>query len=230
MKLKIIIFSFFFTCLSLFVSIPIASASGNLITSYSESNYDYDYAMYGASFTGFAPKIVIPTSADLGSIKFYLKKTGSPTGNITAKVYSSAATPTTLLATSDTVDSTTLTGSYSLVEFFFTGAEQIALSSATTYFFSIEYSGGDASNTVDLGAENVAGDFAYKTAGWSALGTKLFPHYIYDNDEATWLPSATSTEAYLQTTTFGIAIIVVLLFLQAIWYFWGNLTPKKPWK
>ena len=83
----------------------------------------------------------------LKSIKLYLFKTGTPTDNLIVKVYSSDKT--TLLATSATIDGSTLTASAS--EYEFTFATTFTAVDATEYFFSIERSDSvDSSNYYNI--------------------------------------------------------------------------------
>jgi hypothetical protein len=128
---------------------------------YSESNYSADVApIYGGgasqgyqSFTGKSGKIT--------SCKWYLKKTGLPTGNITAKLYAhsgtygSSSVPTGVaLATSDNVDVSTLSTSIGLINFTFTGANQYTTTGGTYYCIVVEYTGGDAGKYISFGTDN----------------------------------------------------------------------------
>jgi hypothetical protein len=103
------------------------------------------------SFTG--------SGGTLANAVFYLKKTGSPTGVATARVYAhtgvygTSSTPTgSALAVSEDFDVTTLTGTYAEYRFRFIGDNNIVLGNGTDYCVSIEYTvapGGG--NTVDVG-------------------------------------------------------------------------------
>src|SRR4051794_23390494 len=100
-----------------------------LIDSYSETNksnisFVYTANYLGQSFTG--------TGLAIGSAQWYMRKSGSPSGNLVAKIYAHSGTygtnslPTGVaLATSDVVNSTTLPTSFTLVTFTFSGANQI---------------------------------------------------------------------------------------------------------
>jgi hypothetical protein len=90
------------------------------------------YFAYGQSFSG--------NGGTLDTVKFYIRKAGSPTGTATAKIYAITGTsgstgkPTgAALATSGTLDVTTLSTSYALESFQFTGGDQITLSNGTDY-------------------------------------------------------------------------------------------------
>ena len=106
-----------------------------------------------------------------------LKKVGSPTGNIVAKIYAhtgtfgSSGTPTGgALATSVNVDVSKLLTTYGTFEFGFD--TQTLLAASTNYFVTFEYSGGDGSNYVDVqGLATTgthAGNRAQNAGGWTA--------------------------------------------------------------
>jgi len=156
--------------------------AGPTYASYSESNSDSTTSLnstgkvgIGQSFSGGAMGGNVLTS-----VKFYLKKTLAPTGNAVAKIYAttgthgSSAIPTgAALASSDNFNVATLTGALALTTLTFSGANQIELDSNQTYFLSLEYSGGDATNTVDVGydgsAPTHAGNYADLTGTtWTA--------------------------------------------------------------
>ena len=130
--------------------------------SYSESNQDTDEALeqnaagkyykYGQSFTS--------TGGILSSVQFYIKKTGSPAGTVSAVLYAHTGTygtsskPTgTALATSGTISASTLSTSYELKTFSFTGENKVNLVSGTYYCIAIEYQSGSSGNTVVVGTD-----------------------------------------------------------------------------
>lgn len=101
------------------------------------------------------------TGGVLDNVKFYLKKAGSPTGNAVAKIYAHSGTYGTdsapseaALATSTNFNVSTLTGSFVLTTFTFTGGNKIVLTEGTRYIAVIEYSGGDVSNYVDVATDS----------------------------------------------------------------------------
>lgn len=130
------------------------------------------YQGAGQAFTG--------VGCTLTKAKFYLKKTGSPIGNAVAKIYAvtgnygTTAKPTgTALATSDAFNVTTLTGSYVLTTFTFTGGQQITLVAGTKYVVTVEYStSATATGTVDVqDALSHDGNSSYLLSGtWSLYG------------------------------------------------------------
>lgn len=130
----------------------------DLIDSYSEANYDENvnltdhhpspdaWSAGGQSFTGQAKKLT--------SVKFYVGKSGSPTGYSRAVLYAHSGTfgtssvPTgEALATSDDFDVSTL-GVMALVTFTFTGAQQYVMS-ADTYYCIIYENPAENGSTID---------------------------------------------------------------------------------
>ncbi len=103
-----------------------------------------------------------------------LKKVGSPTGNAVAKIYAESGNiPTgSALATSDPVDVEKLTtGTEEEVTFFFSTA--VKLASGSNWFLTVEYSGGDVSNYIQVAYQSVGsyvgGNKAtLATATWTA--------------------------------------------------------------
>ena len=108
-----------------------------VVDSYSESNQSNYWVnspeiSFGQSFTG--------DGTTLDKAVFYLRKFGSPTGTATAKIYAHTGTfgtngtPTgSSLATSETIDVSSLTTSFVLTDFLFTGANRIVLDDGTKY-------------------------------------------------------------------------------------------------
>ena len=161
-----------------------------LVDSYSETNqnaYGNVWASYpgeGQSFTAIAGK--------LGSCKFYCKKNGSPTGNIWAELYAHAGTygtssvPTgSALATSNTIDISTLSTSYTLVKFSFTGANLYKLVNGTKYCIAVRYTGGDEYNSLYAGFDNTSpthsgNAFYLSTVSWNSRGSGVDDcFYVY---------------------------------------------------
>lgn len=163
------------------IDMYIYSAAGSEAYSdlYAETNQDTDEAVgngttvaAGQSFTG--------NGNDIIEAEFYLKKVVSPTGNATCKIYASTGsdpnrTPTgAALATSNTVDVSTLGGTYALQTFIF--ATPYTTVNGTTYFVVLDYSGGDVTNYVHLGTDTSApshtsNNFATYVASWSDVAT-----------------------------------------------------------
>ncbi len=163
------------------------SATAVTEDTYSESNQD------GVNSIGDTVDAVGQTFVGANGISsscwFFLKKTGSPTGNAVAKIYSvtgtpgSGATPNTLLATSAVVDVSALTGSYVLTKFEFPGAiNQITLVTSTDYFIVIEYTGGSGGNVVDVGVDTSSvpalQNLATFDGSWTADNTRSACYYV----------------------------------------------------
>jgi uncharacterized protein YjbI with pentapeptide repeats len=154
-------------------------SAGATLQSYSGTgggNAGLNNTTWGVSQT-FAGK-----NAKFTSCKWNINKASTPTGNAVAKIYAISGTPGTnaiptgtALATSDNFDVSTLTTSYVLTTFTFSGANIIRLSEGTTYALTIEYSGGSASNVVT--PEGSSGDLysgqnsatMNTSGGWTAL-------------------------------------------------------------
>lgn len=123
----------------------------------------------------------------LSRVVAYLSKTGSPTGNITAKIYehsgefgnSSVPDTAKLKATSKAVNVADLETYPRMVFFEFPDPPNVTgiiLSANTNYVLAIEYSGGNATNYVnayfDGSSPTHAGNYAVSTGTWSADATK----------------------------------------------------------
>jgi hypothetical protein len=111
---------------------------------------------------------------------FQLQKVGSPSGNVTAKLYAHSGTfgtssiPTgAALATSDNVSLASITASYATVEFSFSTPYEMVAS--TEYAIAVEYTGGDGSNYLQVrglaSSGTHAGNRSQTTGSWSATAT-----------------------------------------------------------
>ena len=185
-----------------------------LIDSYSESNVDAywwlssdDQHGEGQSFTG--------ASGVLNSCKWYLKKTGLPTGNMVAKVYTHSGTfgassePTgTALGTSGDFNVATLTTSSQLITFTFSGVNKITLDNGTKYVVTIEYTGGDTDNYVMFGTDESSpthtGNASYTMDGtnWTPYPAGDDSFYVFiDNTPKSHTIDAIIYEAGAKTIT-----------------------------
>ena len=172
-----------------------AQAAIVTVDSYSESNYSTDETL-SSIFHQSAGQSYTATGVTLDSVKFYLRKSSSPTGNATAILYAHSGTygtnslPTgSALATSDNFDVSTLTTSYQLITFNFTGANRYSLVDGTKYVIQLSYSGGDAVNIIQLGLDEFApvshsGNRSFLFGSWfsSSAGDDIF--YVYGDDAA----------------------------------------------
>lgn len=162
---------------------------GGVVDSYAETNADAYLALGNGTTTGVGQSF---TSVSFGTtatgcfstFKFYLKKNGSPTGNAVVKLYAHSGTlgtssiPTgAALLTSTNFDVSTLTTTAQLVEFTLTSANWYLMASATNYVVTIEYSGGDASNYVQVGYDGSSpahggNASTYNGTSWTADSAK----------------------------------------------------------
>lgn len=167
-----------------------------------DSNADSgtDFVVDNATITGAAQSFANGATATYvvkATVK--LKATGSPTGNITASIYShtgtfgSTGTPSTLVGTaSDAIDATTVTAVYETYIFQF--STPVPLSASTNYFLVIEHPDGDASNYVQIQglatSGTHAGNRAHNTAGWTAVAADDLAFEVYASPQFFGLPGA----------------------------------------
>ena len=172
-----------------------ALGAPTVIDSYSESNVD-DYGgvdssnpEQGQCFTG--------DGSVLDSVKLYLASTESPVNMMVSRIYASTGSfgttcvPTgPVLATSDGVDATGMTGSYTLKSFHFTGAQRVTLTNATKYVVTLYYNhpqririGTDGSSPAHGGNFNY-----YNTSVWTAVSGSDVAFYVYADDTPTPTP------------------------------------------
>lgn len=116
--------------------------------------------LYSGNFTRTGQSITASVTANVTSISFQMKKIGSPTGNMTAKIYAESnfsgfgvdSRPTgSVLATSDTLAASTLSTSVSTTTFTFSGANQYRMTSGVNYTIEVNYTSGNVSNSVNVG-------------------------------------------------------------------------------
>jgi hypothetical protein len=145
--------------------------------SYSESNQDATQNINGTINRVAQSFLVGISNAELSRAIFYLSRTGTLTGNLTANLYAtSGGAPTgSILATSNTVAASGVGASLALVDFEF--EDEYEMTAVTTYAISLEYSGSDAdgSNYISVGTDSGGGygggsGFTYTTS-WSSAQT-----------------------------------------------------------
>lgn len=162
--------------------------------SYDETS-DADWRLYSGYYTGLGQSFE-SSGGILKKCRWNIKKWGSPTGNAVAKIYAitgtfgSTSKPTgSALATSDNFDVSTISndGNFHEIEFTFSGAEQIELS-AGYYCVTIEYSGGDVSNYINIELDRTSSTHSgnassYSPTFWSSeTGDFLFAVYVKPDD------------------------------------------------
>jgi len=132
----------------------------------------------GESFAAGATKI-------LSTARFYLKKSGSPSGSATAKIYavtgsSGSYTPTgAALATSENFNVASLGGGYAMAKFQFKLTNCISLTSGTDYFVILDVSATTSSsgNTIDVGYD---GTPAFATGNAATYVSPTWTAQTYD--------------------------------------------------
>lgn len=156
------------------ISTPINETSG----AYSEINQSGTTSLNNTVFG--AGQSFVGNGSILKSARFWLKKATTPTGQVFIRVYAhsgvfgTSSIPTgAVLAVSEPLDVSTLTTSYVLTDFKFTGANQITLTNATNYVITVEYTTGTAGATLDVGTDTSAptdpGNLSTFSAGnWTA--------------------------------------------------------------
>jgi hypothetical protein len=179
--------------MSTFTNQSKTSVLGNvegLYDSYSESNADVFLTIPTSGTVTQIGQSFIGNGGLLTKAKFYLKKSGATTGNITAYLYAHSGTYGTssvatgsALATSTTVDSSTLTSTATLYTFTFDGT--YTLVDGTNYVIAIEYTGGDyfAGRFISVGSDQTssthAGNSTSYNGSWTALASTDLAFYIY---------------------------------------------------
>lgn len=160
------------------------------IDSYYDASYFNHRGLYAANTTECAQSFTASGTYEIDSLRVRMCKFGSPTGTAVARIYAHTGTygtssvPTgSVLATSGTLDVSTLSGSDSWITFEFTGSNRIILNSGTYYCISIYYNGGDASNQVWVGMKGTGahgGNESYYSGGaWNISGSPTYDVVFY---------------------------------------------------
>jgi len=173
----------------------VAWATIVVVDSYSETNANKYYSVYSAQSI-FGQCFQAPNNYTATSAKFYLAKSGLPTG--TASVYTSIAQGTcgtdgrpggSSFIETASIDVSTLGTSFALQEFTFNDIFNFV--SGTYYSVFILYNGGDASNYVKIGYDDTtpthAGNLFYYTTGWGVSAVQDLSFYVYGNDVVSML-------------------------------------------
>ena len=161
-----------------------------IIDSYSESNQTSTLILHNGNITKDG-QTFLGDGRTLDNCKFLFKKRISPAGNAVVKIYAHSGTfgidgvPTgSALATSENLDVSTLTTNFQLVTLNFIGANRIVLANGTPYCISVEYSGGDISNCLELGDDNTflthhGNSIYYQSGSWNAYVPVDTCFYVY---------------------------------------------------
>lgn len=161
------------------------SVNATVTDSYAESNQDTDQTIGNGTINRGAESFTGDGNV-LSRARIWLKKLGTLTGTIVAKVYAATgsapnAYPTgAALATSETIPATDIGTTYAVHDFEF--EDEFTLVNTTEYFISIEYSGGTSDYLVwgtDSSSPPVGSNFATYTTSWSAVSTNDGCFYIY---------------------------------------------------
>jgi len=184
-----------------------------LVDSYSESNQS-NSTLYGGG-QDFVAQSFTGNGEVLDYAQFYLKVQGSPDGNMYAHIYAHTGTfgtsskPTgSSLAVSGAIAASTLTTSFQLITFTFTGADKITLTNATNYCVVLETNNTQAApNYIVVGGDSTSpthgGNYAYTNDGgatWSA-GSDDLCFYVYADDSATTTSTTTTSTSTTSTST-----------------------------
>ena len=162
-----------------FNDVAIEHAAGNSIDTYASSNQSGSISQYPANNEQVGFAVTLGSGYSIQSVRFWLKKLGSPTGLMQAKIFASTGTvgtsglPTgTVLKTSIDVEASSLTTSFAFVEFTF---EEPYAASAGDICVLLEYKMGDSSNNVIVGTDSSSpthGSNTFKTntanGSWAA--------------------------------------------------------------
>lgn len=187
------------------------TGSPTTVDSYSETNQSTDTTLGSGSNTGAAQSFTPSSTSDIYSAKLYLKKTGTPTGNVTVSIYAHSGTygtssvPTgSALATSDALDISTLTTSYVLTELLFTGSNRINLVSGTHYVLVVNYSAG---SSLQIGLDNTSsthgGNASFFFSSWNASSSLDLCFYVITADVAPLLDKVSDTDSGFTDVTNG---------------------------
>jgi hypothetical protein len=164
----------------------------------------------GGTYEGGAQSIT-GDGNKLTSVTLKLRKVGSPTGNAVVKLYTHSGTfgtssvPTTpLLATSKNFDVSTLTTSLADYKIEFDDSEFYTLVNTTKYVIAIEYSGGTASDYIELGYDAAGahgGNMStYNGSVWSAVAADDLFFYVRTNGDVTISAQSGSDPGLVENT------------------------------
>lgn len=201
--------------------------SPTLVDSYSETNKDSSQILYTGSVYDYGQSFTNTTESTLSFCKAYLKKNGTSFG-VGASVYATIYTHTgnygvngtpvgPILAISDAVTIASITGSFSLINFTFSGANKITLAANTHYVMVINFGYGDVSNNIEVGLDSstptASGNASYSSDGtnWIPDATKAMCFYVYsgiasifiDGNITNMISSTSSTYSTYAITTTG---------------------------
>jgi len=166
------------------------SVTATTADSYATTNRDTDVNLNSTTGISAVGNTFDGNTEKLASCQFYLKKAGTPSGTMVAKLYladgSSPKKPTGgALATSGTlVANTALTTTLALVEFTFTAANCYQLSAGSAkYVIVLEYTAGTGTDYVIVGYDGSSptdgGYVEYVASAWTGSAAKELCYYVY---------------------------------------------------
>lgn len=182
--------------------------------SYSESNASAYTHLSGPGSNIKSGQSVTGDGRVLNNAVFYIKKVGSPTGYVYAKIYAHTGTfgtsskPTgAALAVSDGIDASTLDTDYALVTFAFNGANKITLVNGTKYVVTIEYDNGIYNvDWIHCGNDYTSpthdGNISFYVDEWVAYSDYDLCFYVYTSAQI-WQIIYTDTQQVKQITVSG---------------------------
>ncbi len=145
--------------------------------------YNASQILQSAMYIRDGQSITTQSSTDnIDSVSFWIYKSGSPTGNAYACLFTHSGTYGTSsvgtgdsLCRSEAFDVSTLTTDETKVTFTFTGAQRVSMSPTTHYIIAIRFSGGDGSNYVRVCTDNTylthSGNASRYSDSWASLAT-----------------------------------------------------------
>lgn len=173
-----------FTLIFLFASI---CQSQTVIDSYDVSNYDADFPIYSSGGVRDLGQSITGTGIALDSVRFYVKKVGAPTGTVKAYLanhsgtFGTSSIAASTIINSNSINVTTLSGSYTLVSFVFPSPP--TLTNGTHYSLYLDFFGGNSSNYLDIGRDVSSpahgGNLFYYYTTWTAIADNDLIFYAY---------------------------------------------------
>jgi len=159
-----------------------------LVDSYAETNSNSNIRL-SSYYSPIKGQSITGKYGLLKSIVFYLSKTGTPTGNIIAKLYAhsgifgtSSLLIGSALAISENIDVSTLTEINQLINFNFN--DDYILQNLTYYCIELEYFGGDENNYIEVGIDTITllhdgNYFSSGEDGWNSYDYYDLCFYVY---------------------------------------------------
>lgn len=186
--------------------------AGGTVVLNAETNQDTVVQLDGSP-TETAQTVTAPSVVHsyLKKTRFYLRKVGSPTGSILAKVYpTTAGAPTGVaIGVSDAIDVSTLTTSFQWIDFEFTGDQKVRLSPGGIYGSAVAYTG-TLTDYVEVGKDStgVAAGNRYDFTGvWTSFPAEdLIFEFIVERTAQWSSGGGNNSDAVIEFVADGIVI------------------------